>query len=49
MWPLIKTRGSFKRSKMLRISEYWSDGIMGSGEMGQWLIAKITLDRDVKK
>jgi hypothetical protein len=29
--------------------EYWNDGIMGSGKMGQWLIGKISLDREANK
>jgi hypothetical protein len=24
--------------------EYWNDGIMGSGEMGQWFAGKMPLD-----
>ena len=28
--------------------EYWNDGIMGSGKMGQWFIGKIRLDMEIK-
>jgi hypothetical protein len=28
--------------------EYWNDGIMGSGKMGQWDIGTIPLDKEVK-
>jgi hypothetical protein len=26
--------------------EYWNDGTMGSGKMGQWFIGKIPLDME---
>jgi hypothetical protein len=29
--------------------EYWNDGIMGTGKMGQRLIGKIPLDSEVDK
>ncbi len=27
--------------------EYWNDGIMGFGKMGQWFIGKIPLDMEI--
>jgi hypothetical protein len=30
------------------MSEYWNDGIMGSGKMGWWDIDNTPFDKDVK-
>ena len=45
----MKNELSLSEAQAIGMLEYWNDGIMGSGEMGQCFIGKIPFDNKVNK